>query len=260
MTPAIGNYPRVEFVSVGTPQEELSPTSIQERFVEALSLANEQLEREAIVYYIDQWPEDPVGDFIDPDRNILLGILTQNGDEPIDIIDLKGLDETTIKSVDALALEMVLKVRQHLVAKKTKGIFISRMGTKFDHRFQMFESFRCDEEGYLRFYDCRLLYLQKMHYRVIKADEFHSNTVCRILDVPLGIRLFDDYDLVRRDHRGMFIETDVKIRIPLEDVAKMFRVDAEKYQGFYLILERYELTHEEKEWIIARYRKFPEAP
>ena len=257
---AVSSYPRVEFVDVGTPRNELLPAQVQERFDEALRLANAELGEDTTVCFISQWPKEPVGDFLDPDRNVLLGVSTNEGDEPIDIIDLKGLDETTIKPVDALAHEMVLKVTQHLVAKRMEGIFISRMGSKFDSRCLTQHRFGCDEKGYLLLEGCRILYQQGREFRVIKAEVFHSNTICRLIEEAGGVRLFDDYDLVRRNCRGMFISTTGHMRVYADRLTDVFRADAVGYQGDYLQLERDELTEEVKARIIECYRQFPEVP
>ncbi len=207
-----------------------------------------------------QWPREPVEECVDPARNILLGVRTDTGEEPIDIVDLKGLDESTIKPADALAREIVLKVRQHLVAKKTEGIVISSSGTKFDPRFLGIHSFGIDGQGYLLIDRCRVLYGDESPFRVIKAEIFHTYTICRVIAEKGGIRLFDDYDLVRRNNLGMFVDTSSRTWVTSIALMEEFQADARAYEEHYVVLMRDELTPAKKESVIDCYRQFPEIP
>ena len=252
-------YPRVEFAFAGSPRAALLPEEIQACFDEALALANEELE-EAAVFYVHQFPREPVKKCVDPDRNILLGVRTACGEEPIDIVDLKGLDETTIKPADALAREIVLKVKQHLLAKKTDGIIFSSTGTKFDPRFLGIHRFGMDEKGYLLIDNARVLYGNEKVFRVIKADVFHTYTICRVVAEGSGVRVFDDYDLVRENNRGMFVDCKSRMWVPPKNLLEEFREDATAYKRDYVQLKRDELTPELKGRIIALYRQFPKVP
>lgn len=261
MNSVLGSYSRAEFEAEGTPRVALEPAAVQARFDAALVRANEELAEEGTVFYLHQLPREPVSECVDPERNILLGVRTaKGGEEPIDSIDLKGLDESTLKSLDALAGEIVQKVRQHLLARKTEGILFSASGTKFDTRMVPRDTLGIDAQGYLRIHSCRVLYGEKPPFLVIKAEIFHSYTVCRVIAERGCVRLFDDYDLVRRNCRGMVVQTSGRMWAPPRDLQEAFQEDARVYDEDYVHLTRDELTPQNKEAIIKKYRLFPGTP
>lgn len=236
-----------KFINSGIPLIELTKNQHQQIFDEAIKLANKELEKEnAVLFFKNQVPVDPVTTTIDFKRNILLGIKIGEQEEPIDIIDIKALDEVSIKPKDALAEEMIQKVRQHLLAKKTEGIAISSSGSKFDTRKLQNHTFEIDAQGYARIDDKRIVTPTQNGQWVLKAQSLRSYTILRLVEDDQKVRLFDDYDLVRQNNKGMFVEPAKVNKFALSEIEEGARKDAEIYEGGYLSLGRDEMTQDLK--------------
>lgn len=176
--------------------------------------------------------------------NYLLFIKTEGKKRPIDIIDPKAVDEKSFKPEDRLAAEIVAKVKQHLLAEKTERIFISASGSKFDVRQLRGHEFFIDEAGYLVLDDHRVcIATAENTFVVLKAEQFRSYTIHRLINEDLNVRIFDDYDLVRLgSSKGMKINVSRAVSLAKEQIALKNQADAETYQGQYFQLYRDEIT------------------
>jgi hypothetical protein len=235
-------------VSQGIPISELTEVQPYQILYDALLSANEQLKGENVsVLFKDHIPQQPVASGIDCSRNILLGIQKDGREELIDIVYMKSLDENFIKPVDVLAEEIVRKVKQHLLAKQAEGILFSASGSKFDPRKLTKNTFGIDQEGYIRVNNNRVAYLTGEGYRVIKAEVLRSYTITRLIEEGEIIRFFDDYDPVRRNNRGMFIDPTKLQQLVHTQLDEGSRKDAKNYDGGYVLIGRDELTIETKQ-------------
>lgn len=176
-----------------------------------LKRANNVLEKKEItVVFLQHVPQQPGIDVIDPKRNLLLAIQTKDGAEPIDILDLKALDETSLKPEDLLVEEVIEKVRQHLAAKKTQGILFSSSGSKLDQRLLDENQFAIDGNGYLRLNGNRLcVSVSDTESKPLQACQLRTYTIIRAVLEGHCVHLFDEYDLVRLNKRTMFIDLTV---------------------------------------------------
>jgi hypothetical protein len=231
-------------------------------FFKALNLANERLKNEGIVIsFARQIPmKSEEGPYIDHSRNIVLKGKHDGKEFLMDIIDSKALNESTLKPEDNLAEEMVGKTKQHIAAMKTEGILISEMGWKIDTR--NYDKVAIDAEGYLTIAEKRLLSLQPSgEYYVAKAGFFHSYSICRIVvtetESGTEVRLFDEYDLVRENEKGMYILLDKTMKVGASQLMQQCRAAAEGYKGEYLSIERDTPTKERKEELYQILVKLP---
>lgn len=193
-------------------------------FHDALRYANQRLEKEGITVFLKhQVPQAPKSASIDPERNLLLGIEIDGVEEPIDIVHLKGPDQTVLKTDAALGTEIVKKVKQHLLAKKTASIFISGSGSKLDTRALKENRVSIDPEGYLNINDHRILALFGKEPTEFHADWLRSYSIMRFVEMDGVVRIFDEYDLLRADKKGMY-------------------VDPHKHHGSYLVIQRDQLS------------------
>lgn len=145
-------------------------------------------------------------------------------ERPIDIIDPKALDETSLKSKEELVTEIINKIDQHLLAEKTEGIFISSSGSKFDVRNLKDHHFDIDPEGYIRIDGYRICVNRgENRYIILKAEQLRSYTIHRLVKEGEGVRSFDDYDVVRLNGGGMFIDTTKTIKIDQENFFPLLR-------------------------------------
>ncbi|MES2344895.1 MAG: hypothetical protein V4494_03030 [Chlamydiota bacterium] len=217
----------VQFVEVGIPLERSNVMALLKR---AVAQANLLLGE----------------DIVELDENALAGgnYLLSIKTRPIDIIDPKAVDEKSFKPEDRLAGEVVAKVKQHLLAEKTEGIFISSSGSKFDARQLRGHEFFIDEAGYLVLDDHRVcIATAENTFVVLKAEQFRSYTIHRLVNEDLNVRFFDDYDLVRiGSNKGMKINVSRAVSLAKEQIALKNQADAETYQGQYFQLYRDEIT------------------
>jgi hypothetical protein len=222
-----------------------------------LKRANVILEKEgSCVVFLQHVPQFPEVDGIDPHRNLLLGIKAIGKDEPIDILDLKALDETSLKSENLLVEEVVEKVRQHQAAKKTQGILFSSSGSKLDQRLLNGNPFAIDDKGYLRLNDKRLcVRLNDKESMPLKACQLRTYTIMRAALDGQCVQLFDEYDFVRLNKRTMFIDLTVVHQIKPDDIASNCREDAANYDGSYHLLERGTSTPALNEKLAAMFHK-----
>ncbi len=208
----------------------------------ALEKANKQL-KDVKVVFLNQLPETPNSEGIDPKRNVLLGIETSTGNEPIDIFDIKALDEQSLKPLNLLTEEIVTKVQQHLTAKKTQGILFSSLGAKFDLRQLKKHTVTIDDKGYLLIDSHRVFVkTQENKIRPLKAQSFHSYTILRFISFQEKIRIIDDYDFARTDQKGMFISTTESITFAKENILPEFQKDDKNYSNGYYALNRDQMT------------------
>ena len=239
------------FAKTGVSAAQLSQQMIHDQFYEALEKVNLEVQKRCDVsaIFIEHAPKEPASTYVDPTRNLLLGIAHEGASEPISILDLKALDGS-IKTVEDLVLEISFKVEQHLTAKKTAGILFSASGSKFDTR-KLDEKWQAaiDQQGYFTINDNRLVYtVPDGRFLPIKADRLASYTQFRLVfEEPNKIRLFDDYDFIRPDHRGMLINVEKIHQIAVSQLVKGFEEDAKSYKGDYYLLERDTLTDPKKE-------------
>lgn len=238
--------------------EDVNAEQIDNLFKSALNQANGLLAKEGVNVFFEQHvPKDPIPKWIDHKRNLLLGISQGTHKEPIDIIDMKEIDETLLKSADTLAKEIVLKVKQHLAAKKTQGILISSSGSKFDIRKLTKHQVAIDTQGYLRIDDTRLAYPTQKGNWILKAENLRSYTIIRVIEEKEGIiRLFDDYDLKRANNLGMITNLSKIITLATKELLEESQGDANDYNGKYFIVERDTLTWETKQGLLDMLNTF----
>ena len=251
---------QVPFAKTGIPIS-LSQKQIDEMFKRAMNTASEELkERKVSVVFIEYANQQPISSPIDYNCDLLLGIVQNGQTEPIDIFELKALDGQSIKTEKDLADEIVKKVEQHLIAKKTKGILFSASGSKFDTR-KLDEKWRfgIDEKGYLTIAGHRLASKSiNDRYNPTLAESINSYTVIRLVfEEPNKIRLLDEYDLVH-NQSCMYINVEKTHDIAASKIVKRKRVDAANYQGDgYYLLERDVLTHDRKKALSKVLMTFP---
>lgn len=221
---------------------------------EAIETANKLLEHDGVVIiFIKQLsptpPEKP--ELLDARYNMLLGIQSGDQQEPIDMIDMKALDEVSIKSKDQLATEISRKAKQHLAAKKIKKIIISSAGSKLDTRSLKNHTVFIDADDFLLVDGHRLATQTENHeYWVLRTPVFRSYTISRLLEEGNKIRLFDDYDLVRENLKGMLIDVSKVHHLAKEQLVERSRRAAENYNsGEYFLVERDVMTHDTVEWL-----------
>lgn len=237
-------------------------------FQVALDAANQELSGVCTLIFADAY-FPPYGTDEDPEKapvhNLVLRMKHMGGEEPIDIFDLKALNEGFIKTCDDLKNEMVAKARQHIAAKQVSGILFSTSGSKFDvRRLDDSSTLSIDVHGYLRFANQRLAVKSNDFFYPIKAANLRCYTILRLMQREDGvIRLFDDYDLVRKNNRGAFIDPRKPYTLGLDQIAKssvtnatIFE-DAKSYQGQYLLFERDELTAPEKQELLQTLQQWP---
>jgi hypothetical protein len=213
---------------------------------QAIDISNKLLDADEVsVIFIQQLspqpPEKPK--VLDARYNMLLGIRMGDQEEPIDMIDLKALDEVSIKSVDDLAKEIVHKVKQHLAAKKVAEIIFSTSGSKLDTRLLKNHTVSIGAFDYLTV-DHRRIAVEtgNKEYWVLKAPHFRSYTIVRLINEGNKIRVFDDYDLFRENKKGMLIDVSKVRHLAIEQLVERSRPAAESYNGEYFLVERDEIT------------------
>ncbi len=242
----------------GTPVSKT--TDCQNFLDEILSKVNEVLNREDLhVQFLAHVPDQPSVTGIDPMRNLLLSLRSQGREEPIDILDLKALDEASLKPLELIVVEVIAKVYQHLSAKKTEGIIFSSSGSKFDLRKLKKGDAAIDDKGYLTIYGKRVVMSSQDEQVVpIKAERIRSYTIIRLIqDERFRIRICDDYDLIRLNEKGMYIDPAGVHTFALEKIASAFRDDAKDYNGKYLEVSRDRLTPSLKDKLLKKMLEFP---
>lgn len=147
------------------------------------------------------------------------------------------------------------KVRQHLTAKKTQGVIFSNSGSKFDSRNLDKHLIGIDDKGYLTFNDRRVVFISDKGWTPLKAERLRSYTMMRFVEENDGVRIFDDYDFIRRNEKGMFIDSQL-MKIPLEALGPD-QQDAKHYDGYYFRVQRDILSPSLKERLIEEIHKFP---
>jgi hypothetical protein len=213
---------------------------------QAMEMANLTLDSEgAKVIFLQQLspkpPESPQS--LDVRYNMLLGIQMGGQEEPIDMIDMKALDETSVKSAEDLAQEIGAKVKQHLAAKKMKGMVISSSGSKIDTRGLKNHHVSIDEADFLLVDGHRLaIQTENKEFWVLRAPVFRSYTISRWVNEGNYIRAFDDYDLVRKNGKGMLIDCSKVHRLAVEQLVERSRGAAKSDSGEYFLVERDEMT------------------
>ncbi|MCI0381516.1 MAG: hypothetical protein L0207_00465 [Chlamydiae bacterium] len=236
-----------QFVHHGVDLNLYTPLEIKRILEVAIVHANYELkEQGVVVFFKEQVPEEKTGSF-DPKCNTLLGIKRATEEELIDIIDVKALDEKSIKPVENLKQEIVQKAKQHLFAKKTHGIFISGSGSKFDTRKLTKHTFAIDAKGYMTINDFLITFLINNKYLIIKAAQVRSYIIIRIVEEEGNkVRFVDEYDLVRRNSQGMVIQMGMTHQFTTDCFIEEYREDAKAYNGVYLLLQRDKLTESAK--------------
>jgi hypothetical protein len=178
--------------------------STDEIFHKAIQRANAHLEQRRVAFHQQITPQSATS-YIDPNHDILLKI---DGEELIDIISLKTVDGQGIKTSEVLGAEILKKVHQHCIAKKTEGILFSASGSKLDVRALKENRVSIDAEGYLRINDYRLVLLSGPIPVILQAQQLRSYTIVRFIEEKGTIRIFDDYDLQRPDNKGMYVNLE----------------------------------------------------
>lgn len=226
-------------IYAGIPVNALTEEQPQQIFYEAIDYANARLKKKnAVAVFKNQLPEEPLTPWIDANRNLLLGVQIHGREEPIDIIYLKTLDGNCIKTSQILGYEIIQKVEQHLLAKTIKEILISESGSKFDTRALTKNKISIDLEGYIRVNDHRLVVLTSQGAVEIQAKQLRSYTILRFIEENGIIRIFDDFDLLRQDNRGMYL-------------------DPEKLHDKFIVIQRDELTAKTKEHLAEVLKTIP---
>jgi hypothetical protein len=221
--------------------------------------ANEALGKEDLhVQFLAHVPNEPPVTGIDPMRNLLLSLRFKDREEPIDILDLKALDEASLKPLELIVEEVIAKVHQHLTAKKTEGIIFSSSGSKFDLRKLENCVVAIDDKGYLTIYGKRIVVSSRDEHIVpIKAERMRCYTIMRlILDEEARIRIFDDYDFIRLNEKGMCIDSTVVHTFALKQIASEFREDAKDYDKVYFEVSRDRLTPSLKDKLFEKILEF----
>src|SRR5579871_688771 len=225
---------------------------------EVLKKANEVLEKRGIeVVFLDHVPHQPSVKGVDPKLNLLLGISSTDRSEPIDILDLKALDEQSLKPVDLLAEEVLAKVEQHLAARKTDGILCSRSGSKLDTRRLENHRVSIDSKGYLTIDQKRIYAVLDEGCMPLKAERLRSYTILRFIqESETKIRVIDDYDFIRPNAKGMYFNLTPRI-LPSSQVIEDLKKDAQEYFDTYFDVGRDVLTQPIKDNLLAEVIKFP---
>lgn len=158
------------------------------------------------------------------------------------------MDEISIKSEEELASEIVLKVKQHLSAKKIDKMIFSTSGSKFDTRLLKNHDVSIDTADYLTVDNRRIaIETDNKEYWVLQASDFRSYTIGRLIDEGNKIRLFDDYDLCRENKKGMLIDASKVHHFAIEQLVERSRQAAKNYNGEYLLVERDVITKQTQE-------------
>ena len=207
-----------------------------------LQKANKVLAEEQVqVVFLDHIPKDPpITGGIDSQRNLLLGIRQGKTDEPIDIFDLKALDEKSFKPLDILVKQLIYKVREHLAAKQlaNRGILISSSGSKFDCRLWEGSFNWTIKKGYLCLGDHRLISLGSSN-TPIKAEFLRSYSISHIVRIGNEAHFFDEFDFLRtQGARTMFVDLKQSQRISADTMRPELQKEAEAHDGEYWILQR----------------------
>ncbi len=250
------------FARNGIPLASTPSSEITSYFNDALELANKALQPQGIelvlIQHVD--PQQPHKEFIDPSCDLLLGIKLEGTEEvePIDILDVKALQEDQIKTPIDLHKEMLNKVGQHLLAKTTSGIAFSASGSKFDTRKLQDHTFTIDPQGYARMDSHRLaMETPKGEFFIVPADRMRSYTILRLIEEGEGIiRITDDHDPVRSNSRGMFVNTSTVHQITVDKLLPRCQDDAKDYDNNYLLIQRDTLTQDTKERIYSVLQTF----
>ncbi|MBS0604274.1 MAG: hypothetical protein JSS60_04460 [Verrucomicrobia bacterium] len=254
-TAATGFWPLHGTVSIGANPFDQS----QKLLDSALERANAVLEKKGLkVVFLKQIPIDPHVQGINPQRDILLGIRGKEGQGPLDIIDLKALDEVSLKPAELLGEEIIAKVEQHFAARKTQGILFTSSGCKLDGRRLSGYEISIDEQSYLRIDGKRIFVPSDEGAVPLKSMKLRSYTILRFaLDKEQKLRIFDDHDLVRLNNKGMFVDPTAIINLSIEKIAPVYQPEAESYQGSYFQLERDSLSEEVKSELLKILQEFP---
>lgn len=209
---------------------------------QAIESANQTLaSKEITVVFIKQLSRDPpkTPEALDVQYNMLLGICIDGHQEPIDIVDIKALDEKSVKSPEDLAQEITQKAIQHVAAKTTTGIVFTDSGSKIDPRLlKENHQLSIDTAGYLQVDGHRLGIQEEQGFRVLKAAAFRSYTISRWIEEENRIRIFDDYDLVRTNRKGMYIDLSKVHRFAVKQLVESHRESANGYQNGYYQIHR----------------------
>lgn len=242
------------FARRGVPLSSLVPSEIDTYFKDTLAFANDMLKKRGIeVVFLGHTPQEPQLEYIDHNRDLLLGIKQTgvDGEEPIDIIDLKALQTNEIKTSIDLFRELERKIDQHLAAKTTSGIVFSSTGSKFDTRPLQNHTFSIDAMGYVRIDSHRLaMKTPKEEFLIVPAGMLRSYTILRLIEEGSEcVRITDDHDIVREDGRGMYVDLSKIHQISADRLLPRSQEDAQSYEGNYLLIERDSLSQEKKEQI-----------
>ena len=130
----------------------------------------------------------------------------QDTEELIDIVYLQCATGDALKTFNQLGEEILKKVAQHLAAKKTAGICISASGSKFDTRGLTKNKVSIDSAGYLTVNGQRITVFLGEKYIELLAERLRGYTILRFIEEEGAIRIFDEYDLMRADKKGMYID------------------------------------------------------
>lgn len=224
----------VQYPAQGGPVSEA-----QEVFERAFQEANALLASRGIqVVMKQQLPLEPRSAAVDYTRNLLLAIVQEGEERLIDILDLKALDEVSLKSPAFLRDEIVQKVEQHLLAERTPGILISKSGSKFDVRTLAHHTLGIDKEGFLTLNERRLL----SGTWKIPAEVLRSYTIIRFVEENGVVVPFDDYDLARANHKGASIDPSKVVHLEEGD------------EGYYSY-ERPDWTEEDRRRLDLKFRE-----
>ncbi len=239
---------RVQFEPHGSQMiDGLSNEGAYNILFQALELSNKKLNEEGIsVVFIEQVsPQALKNPQLLDTQYILLGIQKEGQQKPIDVINLRALDEISIKSQEGLVNEIVNKVRQHIAAEKIKEIIFSSTGSKLDTRLLTTHTVVVDGQGYLTVNQQRIaIKTDQKDYKILEALALRSPTIIRLIEENDKILFLDDYDLVRKDEKGMCIDTSKTEKIASGLLGSKDRHNAKGYSGRYFLLEEYKISKE----------------
>lgn len=215
------------FVYHGTPLSHMRAPEIQERFDRALRGANKALEKEGLsLSFSGQVPEVGYPTWINPQGKVMLRMGWGGKDEVIGPIDLKALDQESIKSEEFLKQEMIRIARLHIIARKTPNILISSLGAKFDIRKLDKINISIDPQEYIRVNGKRIVVHTDAGFWVLKAPDIHSYTLYRIVEDGDVLRLFDDESLVREGMKQIVIDLAKTLKLQVSKLEPNSRADA----------------------------------
>lgn len=229
----------------------------------ALNLANEILAKEHGEIEVT-WVKQLSGkrpqrdDLIEPQYNQQLGLKIGSEVEEMGMVDPKTIDGKHLKSPEVLAEEIARQVRLHLTAKKVDEIIKFQNGYKLDTRLLKQHVITLDDDGFLNVNGLRLVAKVETGFWPLRAQVFRSSSIGRWINEGDDIRVFDEFDLIRPDRKGMLIQLSKIHRIAVDQLVEQHREEGAKYSGLYYGVERDILTDRQIESLTKISQEFPE--